>query len=77
MSNTTIDLIRIPVNEEGHLVLDYNEAMEILKSYKEAFPNRQALLILANLTIWEDADIVTLKSIRDYLDKIIVQKEHV
>ena len=76
MNNTTIDLIRIPVDNEGRLTLDYTEAMEILKSYQEVFPDRQVLIIPANLAIWEDADITTLKSIRDYLNGIIEQKEH-
>lgn len=29
----------------------------------------------ANVTIWEDLDIMSLKSIRDYLNEIIEKKE--
>lgn len=75
MSNTTIDLLRIPVDEYGNLVIDYQEARNIFEAYEKAFPDRKAIMMPANFTIWEDLDLFSLKHIRDYLDEIIKEKE--
>ena len=75
MSSTTIDLLRIPVDDDGNLMIDFEEARQILDVYEKAFPDRRALMMPANITIWEDLDIFTLKNIRNYIDETIKAKE--
>ena len=75
MTNTTIDLIRLPIDKNGDMIIDYNEARNIYETYKQVFPDRQAIMMPANLSIWEDLDLETLKFIDNYLKGIIEIKE--
>lgn len=40
MTNTTIDLIRIPVDENGDMIYDFDYARQIFEAYKKTFPDR-------------------------------------
>lgn len=75
MTNMTIDFIRIPVDKNGNLIYDYEEASQIYKKYQESFPDHKIIMLPSNITIWEDLDITVLKSIYQYLGEIIIKKE--
>lgn len=75
MNNTIIDLIRLPVDEDGYMLYDVDEVRSLLTTYEKTFPNHTAIAIPANIRIWEDINIDELKLLRNYLDKIIKEKE--
>lgn len=75
MNKKIVDLLRIPVDDNGDILIDYNEARNILETYQEIFPDRNVLMMPANITIWEDIDITTLKYMRNFLDEVIKEKE--
>lgn len=75
MKNTIIDLIRIPVNEDGDLLYDMDWARNFYDNYTKMFPDHKAFMMPADITIWEDLDIITLKTLYSFLGDIIKQKE--
>lgn len=75
MKNTIIDFIRVPVDERGDMIYDMEEIDNFWQAYKNLFPDHKGFLMPANITIWQDLDLVSLKSVRDYLNTIIEQKE--
>ena len=75
MTNTIIDFIRIPVDENGQLLYDIEEVRHIVNTYKNIFPNHLALVIPSNIQIWENVNIEELKLIKKYIENIISQKE--
>ena len=75
MSNTITDLNRIPVDKDGYMLYDRDEIRSILITYEKAFPNHTAIAIPENIRVWENLQLDELKLLRNYLDKIIKQKE--
>ena len=75
MKNTIIDLIRIPVDEDGVLKYSIDEVQELYNKYREVFEGHCVFVMPADFTIWEDLDLTALKSIRSFLDEVIEKKE--
>ena len=75
MTNTIIDFIRLPVDENGVMIYDFDQAYQMFEGWQKLFPDHQAFMMPANITVWQDLDIMSLKSIRDYLNEIIEKKE--
>jgi hypothetical protein len=75
MKNTIIDLIRIPVDEDGVLKYSIDEVRELYNKYSEVFKGHRIFAMPADFTIWEDLDLTALKSIRSFLDEVIEKKE--
>ena len=75
MKNTIIDLIRIPTDEYGSLMYSIEEVRDLFDYYKKTFPDHQVFTLPDKITIWENLDLGSLKSIRQYLDDIITSKE--
>ena len=75
MTNTIIDFIRLPVNEAGDIIYDLDYTKQLFETYTKVFPEHQAFMLPANITVWEDLDIISLKTIRDCLNEIIEKKE--
>jgi hypothetical protein len=75
MKNTIIDLIRIPVDEDGVLKYSIDEVQELYNKYSEVFEDHSVFAMPADFTIWEDLDLIALKSIRSFLDEVIEKKE--
>ena len=76
MTNTIIDLIRIPTDKNGNLLYDLDEARVILEVYHKALPDRVAMLMPDNISVWENLDIQTLKYYYNFLGDIIKKKEN-
>ena len=75
MKNTIIDLIRIPVDEDGVLKYSIDEVQELQNKYREVFKGHSVFVMPADFTIWEDLDLIALESIRSFLDEVIEKKE--
>ena len=75
MKNTIVDLIRIPVDEDGILKYSIDEVQEFYNKYREVFEDHCVFVMPADFTIWEDLDLIALKSIRSFLDEVIEKKE--
>lgn len=76
MTNTIIDFIRVPVDEYGNWLYDVDEIKDLFDKYLKA-SGHEAFLMPANISVWEDLDLRTLISIRDYLNEMITKKGHV
>ena len=70
-----IDFLRIPVDEYGNLMYDFSDCQQIFKKYEEVFPEHQVFMMPANISVWEDLDLDTLKYMRQCLDDMITKKE--
>ena len=75
MKNTIIDFIRIPVDENGGLLYALDEVYDMFQAYHKLYPDHEAFMMPADISIWEDLDLTSLKSIRDYLNEVIEKKE--
>ena len=74
MKNTIIDFIRVPVDENGAILYDIISVRDIFEEYI-AKTGHEAFILPADITIWEDLDIQSLKLVQNYLDGIIKKKE--
>lgn len=70
-----VDFLRIPVDEYGGLKYDMEEVRDIYNAYHNLYPDHMMFAMPADMTIWEDLDITSLKSIRDFLNEVIETKE--
>ena len=70
-----VDMIRIPTDKDGYPLYDMDEVRVIFEKYQEIFPDHQVFVMLDKIKVWEDLDIDSLKSIRQFLDEIITSKE--
>ncbi len=75
MINTIIDFKRLPVDKDGNVIYDYEEARHILETYQRALPDRQVIMIPSNISVWEDVDINILKYYYNILGDLIKEKE--
>ena len=76
MTNTIIDFIRVPVDEYGNWLYDVDEIKDLFDKYLKV-SGHEAFLMPANISVWEDLDLRTLISIRDYLNEVITKKGNV
>lgn len=70
-----VDMIRIPTDKDGCPLYDMDEVRVMFEKYQEIFPDHQVFAMLDKIKIWEDLDIDSLKSMRQFLDEIITSKE--
>lgn len=70
-----IDMMRIPTDKHGDLLYDIDEIRTMLEQYAKLFPEHQVFAMPDKIKIWEDLDIDSLKSMRQFLDEIITSKE--
>ena len=70
-----VDFIRIPVDEDGSIIYNLDTARQIGEQYKELFPDHSVFIMPADLSIWQNLDLTSLKIIRDFLDDIIKKEE--
>ena len=75
MTNTIIDMVRIPVDENGVLKYDLDEVYQIFEAYTKLYPDHMVFVMPADVTIWEDLDLLELENIRDCLSDIINKKK--
>lgn len=77
MINTTIDIVRLPVDKNGDMVYDFEDARHLLETYQKTFPDRSVILMPSNISVWEDLDIDLLIYYRDKLNELIEMKQNV
>ena len=70
-----VDMIRIPTDKDGYPLYDMDEIRIILEQYAKLFPEHQVFAMPDKIKVWEDLDIDSLKSMRQFLDEIITSKE--
>ena len=70
-----VDMMRIPTDKYGVLLYDFNDVQKMIEQYKTLFPTHQVIAMPDQIKIWEDLDIDSLKSMRQFLDEIITSKE--
>ena len=70
-----VDMIRIPTDKDGYPLYDMDEIRVMFEKYQEFFPDHQVFAMLDKIKVWENLDIDSLKSMRQFLDEIITSKE--
>lgn len=70
-----VDMIRIPTDKDGYPLYDIDEVRVMFEKYQEFFPDHQVFAMLDKIKVWENLDIGSLKSMRQFLDEIITSKE--
>lgn len=70
-----VDMMRIPTDKDGYPLYDMNEIRIMFEKYQEFFPDHQVFAMLDKIKVWENLDIDSLKSMRQFLDEIIISKE--
>ena len=75
MTNTIIDWFRIPTDEYGGFLFDMEEIRDMINEYKKHFPEHDIIALPADLKVWEDVDIDSLRYIRGQINKMIEKKE--
>ena len=75
MTNMIVDMIRIPTDKDGYPLYDMDEIRIMFEKYQEFFPDHQVFAMLDKIKVWENLDIDSLKSMRQFLDEIITSKE--
>ena len=75
MTNTIIDMIRIPLDDNGIIKYDISEVQQMFKVYTDLYPDHQVFVMPADITIWEDLDITSLEDLATHLNEIIKKKK--
>lgn len=75
MTNTIIDMIRIPLDDNGIIKYDISEVQQMFKVYTDLYPDHQVFVMPADITIWEDLDITSLEDLANHLNEIIKKKK--
>ena len=70
-----VDMMRIPTDKDGYPLYDMDEIRIMFEKYQEFFPDHQVFAMLDKIKVWENLDIGSLKSMRQFLDEIITSKE--
>lgn len=70
-----VDMMRIPTDKDGYPLYDMDEIRIMFEKYQEFFPDHQVFAMLDKIKVWENLDIDSLKSMRQFLDEIITSKE--
>lgn len=74
MTNTIIDMIRVPVDEYGTMKYGISEVQQMFEAYTNLYPNHKVFAMPADITIWEDLDITSLENLVNHLNEIIKRK---
>ena len=75
MTNTIIDMIRIPIDDDGNIKYDMSEVQQMFEVYTNLYPDHQVFAMPADITIWEDLDITSLEDLANHLNEIIEKKK--
>ena len=75
MTNTIIDMIRVPVDEYGTMKYGISEVQQMFETYTNLYPDHQVFAMPADITIWEDLDITSLENLVNHLNEIIKKKK--
>ena len=75
MTNTIIDMIRIPIDDNGIIKYDMSEVQQMFEAYTNLYPDHQVFAMPADVTIWEDLDITSLEDLANHLNEIIKKKK--
>ena len=75
MTNTIIDMIRIPIDDNGNIKYDMSEVQQMFEVYTNLYPDHQVFAMPADITIWEDLDITSLEDLANHLNEIIKKKK--
>lgn len=75
MTNTIIDMIRVPVDEYGIMKYGISEVQQMFEAYTNLYPDHQVFAMPADITIWEDLDITSLEDLANHLNEIIKKKK--
>lgn len=75
MTNTIIDMIRIPLDDDGNIKYDMSEVQQMFEVYSNLYPDHQVFAMPADITIWEDLDITSLEDLANHLNEIIKKKK--
>lgn len=75
MTNTIIDMIRVPVDEYGTMKYGISEVQQMFEAYTNLYPDHQVFAMPADITIWEDLDITSLENLVNHLNEIIKKKK--
>ena len=75
MTNMIIDMIRIPVDDNGIIKYDMSEVQQMFEAYTNLYPDHQVFAMPADITIWEDLDITSLEDLANHLNEIIKKKK--
>ena len=75
MTNTIIDMIRIPIDDDGNIKYDMSEVQQMFEVYTNLYPDHQVFAMPADITIWEDLDITSLEDLANHLNEIIKKKK--
>ena len=75
MTNMIIDMIRIPIDDNGIIKYDMSEVQQMFEAYTNLYPDHQVFAMPADITIWEDLDITSLEDLANHLNEIIKKKK--
>ena len=75
MINMIIDMIRIPIDDNGIIKYDMSEVQQMFEAYTNLYPDHQVFAMPADVTIWEDLDITSLEDLANHLNEIIKKKK--
>ena len=75
MTDTIIDMIRVPVEENGAMKYDFDTIKNLYEGYMAAYPNHSIFVMPADIKIWEDLDILEIESIVNYLTEVLKKKK--
>lgn len=75
MTNTIIDMIRVPVDEYGTMKYGISEVQQMFEAYTNLYPDHKVFAMPADITIWEDLDITSLENLVNHLNEIIKKKK--
>ena len=70
-----VDIMRLPTDDCGDMIHDLETIRHMFDRYQEVFPDHQVFAMPDNIKIWENLDLIILKSMRQFLDEIIISKE--
>ena len=76
MTNTIIDMVRVPTDEYGCLKYSLDEIKNLFEEYVKTYPEHQVFIMPADITIWEDLDLLALENISNFLNKVIEEKKN-
>lgn len=75
MTNTIVDIMRIPTDKYGAPLYDFNDIQKMIEQYNTLFPTHQVIAMPDQIKIWEDLDIDILKYFKQQLEEVIQKKE--
>lgn len=74
MRNTIIDVIKIPMDEDGCMLYTWDEINRLVQEYATIFKGHEILVWPDNVHILEDLDIEALSYMAEQIKKVIEKK---